>query len=244
MEHPHTLRATAPSKEALEAVNSSFAVAGIFRTREKTIRVFNQIRKELKVGMNEAEARKLAMQIYADHGAKKHWHRIYVRIGAGTCLTFNEPDESVATLQENDPVYMDVGPVFKDDETNLEYEGDYGDSFVFSAQGSGKNPPAEKCAEFARKLFREASLKWKQEKLTGQEIYQFLAKQNEGSGYVLHPAVLGHRLSDFPHQRYTTEHLSDLSFAPSPDLWVLEVHLTDPVHHVGAFYEDILGVES
>ncbi|NDG84832.1 MAG: M24 family metallopeptidase [Proteobacteria bacterium] len=240
MDHPHRLNMTAVRREDLEAVGAAEAAKGLMRAREKTIEVFKMVQRELKAGMTEPEACKLAMTVFADHGVKKHWHRVYARIGAGTCLTFNEPRASGAVLGENDPVYFDLGPVWSDPDLGVEFEGDYGDTFIFDGGGSGTNPSATRCAEAARALFKRARDAWKNENLSGQEIYEKMRRENEGSGYALHPGVLGHRVSDFPHHRFTKANLGTIPFTPVPDLWVLEVHLTDPVNKTGAFFEDLL----
>jgi len=231
---------TAESRETLEAIGTAEAVKGLLRAREKTIAVFNLLHRELRPGMSESEAQKLAMTVFGDHGVKKHWHRVYARIGEGTRLTFNEPEQSGMILRENDPVYFDVGPVWSDPELGVEFEGDYGDTFIYGSDGTGTNSPAERCAEAARALFGKARDAWKRERLSGKEIYERMSKLNEGSGYELHPAVLGHRVSDFPHHRFTKFKLAAVPFTPVSDLWVLEVHLTDPLARTGAFFEDLL----
>ena len=240
MEQPHTLGVYTPAQTVLENVASKFLIEGLLHAQKKTVVVLHEIRAHLKVGMTENDARLLALEIFKQHGVTKHWHRPYIRFGAGTTLTFNHPIQADYRLQENDPYYLDLGPVWPaEDDTGLEYEGDYGDTFVFGTSG-GTNAEAEKCAELSRKLFQEVQALWRREKLSGEALYLYLEKRAAELGYKLADDVLGHRLGDFPHQKYSKERLAKLKFTPKDSLWVLEVQLVDPQNRFGAFFEDLL----
>lgn len=206
---------------------------GLLRAREKTIEVLEEIRTELKAGMTEDDARKLALDIFARHGVKKHWHKPYIRFGAGTTMTFHQPLQPDYRLREHDPYYLDLGPVWEID--GMEYEGDYGDTFVF-----GTNSSAAVCAAVAQRLYSEARALWQAKGLDGKAIYAFLEKRAQELGHRLVPNVDGHRIGDFPHQKYTKERLAALADAPPSGLWVLEVMITDADGRYGAFFEDIL----
>jgi len=179
--------------------------------------------------------RKLALALFLDHGVTKHWHRPVIRLGPGTCLTPGDPIQDQYRLQENDAVFIDLGSVWHDSESDLSYETDVGDTFVF-----GTNLEAEKCAETARDLFSQAQTAWKNQALTGEQIYQFLKEKAEKENYHLVEKVNGHRIADFPHHSYSKDRLGRLSFHPSSSLWVLEVQIRHPSLNFGAFFEDIL----
>lgn len=220
----------------LEQVGEGFVKQGLIQARKKTIQLLQEIQAELREGLTEDEARKLAMKIALDHhGIKKHWHKCYIRFGAGTRLTFNDPLQVDYRLQPNDPYYLDLGPVWMDQTTGIEYEGDYGDTFVF-----GKNETAETCIRTVHTLFEEARGKWSAEKITGQDLYAFLKQRTNTLGYELVDDVDGHRVSDFPHHRYTKAGLGEMTFTPSDTLWILEVMIRDPRAGIGAFFEDVL----
>ncbi len=235
MSELHPLQVTSFDSAKIEGVSPTFAKAGLLKAREKTIQVLREIQSELKVGMTEDDARKLTLDIFKRHGVTKHWHRPYVRFGEGTLLTFNHPTRTDLTLQKNDPYYLDLGPVWKDEELGLEYEGDYGDTFVF-----GENAGAEKCANAARDLFALARNAWREKQISGTAIYELLLAEATARGYELDREVEGHRVSDFPHHRFSKDHLALMPFTPSDTLWVLEVKLNEPAQKWGAFFEDIL----
>lgn len=243
MQQPHSLGAQAQSSSALEAVSPTFVAAGLWKARERTIAVLHEVRARLQEGSTEDEARRLCMSVFAEQGVTKHWHRCYVRFGQGTTLTFHEPLRTDARLRVGDPIYFDLGPVWPGhvlgpEFAGLDYEGDYGESFVFGPPGSA--PEFEICADVARSLFNEAKSEWREKRLSGEAIYAFLRKRAGELGYTLRLDVEGHRLSDFPHHKFTKQPLARTAFTPQESLWVLEVMLVDPGLRFGAFFEDIL----
>lgn len=231
----HGLGVYSENQKKLEAVSPDFLKAGLLRAREKTIGLAHEIREALKTGMNEDEGRKLALAIFESHGVKKHWHRPHVRFGPGTRLNFNHPMQLEHRLQPNDYIYLDLGPVWKDEQSGLEYEGDYGDTYVF-----GEPPFRSQCIEDSHALFDAARKEWKAKKLTGVELYGFLTREADRLGYDLLQDVAGHRVSDFPHHRFTKASLAEAPFYPSEGLWVLEIQILDRKNPIGAFFEDIL----
>jgi Xaa-Pro aminopeptidase len=218
-----------------EKVDPKFLREGMLTAREKSWEAFQLIKSQLKEGLTEGEAREVCLQVLKEKGAEKHWHRPYVRLGKGTALSFHDPVQPSYRLQKNDPVYIDLGPVWKDSLSGLEYEGDVGDTFVF-----GKYPDAERCALRAQQIFVEAQEKWRAEKCSGSELYSFIEKRANDLGYQLLEKVDGHRLGDYPHTKYSKERLAKVEFNPTTCLWVLEVQLLDPDKRFGAFYEDLL----
>lgn len=236
MSHFHKLGVQEMSGRRLpEAVDERFVLAGLLRARRKTIEATYELKGMIREGMTEEDGRRLALDVFRDFGVERHWHRPYVRFGKGTLLTFHDSLQEGYQLQQNDPFYLDVGPVWKDEETGLEYEGDFGDSFV-----RGTNPEASRCAAVARDLFDEAKLFWNESKTTGDEIYRFLRERARARGYVLDESVEGHRAGDFPHHRFSKDTLASVSYSPGPGLWVLEVKINDLKGRFGAFFEDVL----
>jgi CDP-4-dehydro-6-deoxyglucose reductase len=232
----HTIGVTEEFRGQIEKVDPRFVREGILRARDRSWKVLHEIWKLLHEGLTELEARRLALDVFASHGVKKHWHQPNIRFGPGTAQTFHDPLQPDYRLRANDAVAMDLGPVWPDDETGLEYEGDVGDSFVF-----GTDLDAEKCVEAARTLFEEGKKKWAANPgITGKALYEYLTIRASEEGYRLLENVVGHRASDFPHQKYCKEKLPKMEFHPSRYLWVLELQIVHPTRPLGAFYEDLL----
>lgn len=236
MSEIHPIRVDSSSREELEKVDPNFLKAGLLEARNKSWQVFHAIKDQLREGMTERDAFQLGMDLCMNRGATKQWHKPVIRFGPGTLLTFREPLQENYKLKMNDAVYIDLGPVWSHE--GLEYEGDIGDSFAF-----GSNAEAEECAETAREIFRQAEAEWSKKKLSGLDLYEFIKKATKDRGYEMIENVEGHRVSDFPHQKYSKERLAKLTFDPVPLLWVLEVQIRHPKLEIGAFYEDLLGVD-
>lgn len=238
MDELHAVGVSEESRSSIEAVGSEFIKDGILNARKKSWECLQAFRTQIREGMTEDEARKLALVFLADAGVKKNWHRPYIRFASGTTLSFHDPIQVNYRLKAGDAYYLDFGPVWTDEATGIEYEGDVGDTFVFGDPND--NIPAHQCAETARELFALAHRKWKNESLSGKEIYQYLKKAAEDKGYLLLERVDGHRMADFPHHRYSKERMAHLEFHPSQFLWALEVQIIHPTHQIGAFFEDLL----
>ena len=234
----HTLHSNAASKELAEAVGETFVTEGLLKARTRTLQLAAQIRGSLTEGMTERDANAMALQVSTDAGARRFWHKPYVRLGPGTLLNFNHPIAEDYRLQRGNLCYLDIGPVWPDDHLALSYEGDYGDSFVY---GDGANAEATACAQTARDLFIMARDYWRQTQATGVALYQFLDAAAHERGYATLENVHGHRIGNFPHNKYHKKTLGEFAFTPSAALWVLEVHIKPAVDaQFGAFFEDLL----
>ena len=106
-----------------------FILEELMRAREKTIAVTYEIKKAIEIGMTEDDARKLSLDFLA--WCKEHWHKPYIRFAQGTTLTFHNPLQPSYKLQQGDIFYIDLGPIWPNEELGLHYEGDYGDTFVY-----------------------------------------------------------------------------------------------------------------
>ncbi len=52
--------------------------------------------------------------------------------------------------------------------------------------------------------------------------------------------MAGHRIGDFPHPRRYEGLLGEVDAAPSPFVWMLEMHIRHPERAFGAFREDLM----
>lgn len=146
-----------------------------------------------------------------------------------TIKAFREKSDDKVTLQPEDLFFIDIGPVFDG------YEGDYGKTFTL-----GNNLSYLKISTDVQVLFDKAQSLWLEGNASGIELYQFLKKEADKLGYVLNPAMIGHRLADFPHAIYYKGKLGEFTKTPVENLWVLEVLIRHPSNNFGAFFEDII----
>lgn len=163
--------------QSIEAVAPLFLQKNLIESQLKSWTVLREINRQIREGMTEREAYELSLNIFSDHGVKKHWHRPYIRFGAGTLLISKDPIQEDYRLKPGDPYYIDVGPVWADLDQNLEYEGDVGDTFIL-----GENPEAGRCIEAARSIFFETKNLWKEDRFTGKQIRAFLIQRSQALG--------------------------------------------------------------
>jgi Xaa-Pro aminopeptidase len=214
-----------------EAVGKGFHPALMHHAREKSWAVLNAICERMHAGIREDEAKAMAGEVFRDHGMERLWHPPYIRIGPNTTKTYRQRSIPDVQLGENDIYFIDLGLVFDG------HEGDVGDTFVV-----GHAPEYTACAQAARDLYRDVAAKWRNEGLSGHNLYNYANERAEAMGWRFNHAIKGHRISDFPHSVHKGGDLGDLDNCPSSDLWVLEIQIAHPTEPFGAFYEDLLSV--
>ncbi len=220
---------TAMDIETIEATGPQFAIDELMYVRARTRRAVHMIADKVKVGMAEEEAKDVARGILTSLGMRRGWHHIIVRCGSNTTKDFMARSEPGVVLQENDIFFIDIGPIFQN------CEGDAGDTFVF-----GDDPDHHRAKGDVRTIWEKVRRTWFDERITGQELYQFAEKTAGEMGWKLNLDLSGHRLSDYPHSAHYDGALADVGFRPNPNLWVLEIAIAHPDGGFGAFYEDLL----
>ncbi|HUO21567.1 MAG TPA: M24 family metallopeptidase [Caulobacteraceae bacterium] len=212
-----------------EAVGEAFSLKQMFEQRDRTREVIGAIAAAVKPGMVEEDAVDMAKGMLAERKMLRGWHDVYVRFGTNTTKTFGEASDPGIVLGDTDIFLIDIGPVFE------KWEGDGGDTFVF-----GDDPEMARAAVDARAIFHAARKLWLKDGLSGQALYAFAVEEAEKLGWALNMDLSGHRLSDFPHSVIYDGPMADMTFTPSPALWVLEIHIRHPTRPFGAFFEDML----
>lgn len=213
-----------------DAVGTHFNSESFHQSRMLTQETLRLFREKLSVGMSCREAIKLCNSIMTSLGATKLWHQTFVRFGLDTIHGYEDPLVLDSILKESDIVTVDVGPVFQG------HEGDGGTTIVM-----GQNPDYMRIAQDVKTVFSATESAWREQKLTGAQLYVFASERAAELGWRSIPNyVRGHRVADFPHQVHWQGDLASCDSVPSPDRWVLEIQLADPDLRFGAFYEDVL----
>ncbi len=213
----------------LEQTKAGFDINRLFEIREKTLEAVQRIASQVQVGMLEEDANQMAIATLQAMGTRQGWHKPYIRFGSNTVKTFGADSDPGIQLGENDIYFIDIGPVWDG------YEGDAGDTFV-----TGNDSDLQRCASDVKHIFHAVAEKWKMENYTGEALYQFAEQIAQDRGWELNLDLSGHRIGDFPHEAYYKGSLAEISFYPTPKLWVLEIQIRHPEKSFGAFFEDIL----
>jgi hypothetical protein len=217
------------NRSDLEAVGEGFDMSQLLTQRARTHEAITAIAAAIRPGMLEEEAVALANSLLAERQMRRGWHKVNLRFGVNTTLTFHSASQPHVVLGTNDIFFIDIGPVFE------RWEGDGGDTFVV-----GHDAELQRCAADARAVFHAARRRWLADALSGRALYDFAAAEAARRGWVLNLEMNGHRISDFPHRAIFDGSLAQIDFAPAAGLWVLEIQIRHPSKPFGAFFEDIL----
>lgn len=218
--------------QSIEATGKKFDLTKYLEAREKCIGAVDKVLSSLYLGMTEKDGHQLIEESLKELGSKKRWHPNKFRIEKDTQRSFKEQSLENSKLKEDDMVFVDIGPVFGDQ------EADYGKTIVFKpTQDSTDKVELAKASE---KIFNELQMIWANDNITGEKLYEIADSLAKEKGYELNHSMAGHRLGDFPHALISRDKLSEFEHCPVEQLWVLEVHLRDVKTECGSFFEDIL----
>jgi len=225
--------ANANAADRREAVGAPFSHAAMITARDLTFDAIRGIAAQVRPGMTEGQAGDLAEKILQGMGMERLWHKTLVRFGPETLKTFHEEGDPGRVLADHDIFFIDIGVVWGG------HEGDAGDTFVV-----GDDPDMAGCAQAARALWSEVADHWRRNGATGADLYRYGAERAVEAGWVLNLEIKGHRVCDFPHAIYRAGNLGDFGLCPATGLWILEIQIAHPSRRFGAFFEDLLYVES
>jgi Xaa-Pro dipeptidase len=174
-------------------------------------------------------------------GVEQHWHRRIVRAGVNTLTIANDyPD--VRTIEADDTVYLDLGPVFE------AWEADIGRTYALGANEDKKRL----VADLERVFDRVQSHYHASPDMTGALLYAFAQAAADDAGWVFGGVIAGHVVGEFSHSTWPGD--KDLKrIGPRNPLpmrgsdylgreqhWILEIHLVDRARTFGGFYERLL----
>jgi Xaa-Pro dipeptidase len=224
----------------------------------KEERILNLIEAERKAKnlFEEIESRNLIIEGKTEHqlntevfnlafelfGIKKFWHKRIVRSGKNTLLPYKDNPINL-TIQKDDILFFDFGPVFEN------WEADVGKTFVL-----GNN-------QKKLKLKRDVELAWKEgkeyydqnkDKLTGADFYKYTKKLAEKYGWEYGNHHCGHLIGDFPHEEILGDEetnyihpnnnllMTEKGLNGDERFWIYEIHFIDRKLEIGGFFEQLL----
>jgi Xaa-Pro aminopeptidase len=189
----------------------------------------------------EGVSRAIANLAASEFGVAKHWHRRVVRSGPHTRLLFRElpPDR---TIEGDDIVSLDLGPVFGD------VEADLGRTYVL-----GNDPEKVRLASDLAAIFHECrALYLGAPTITGRELFAHVSEESMKRGWTFGGTHAGHLIGRFPLSTRARDDARNRirpdndwpMHAPGPNgearHWILELLVLDPTGRFGGFYEELL----
>lgn len=229
------------TQAGIDAAAEDLRFASLRSAEEKAFAMLWVIeeRRVIRPGRTEREVEREILAI-AQHefGIEQHWHKRIVRAGANTLSVFAE-NPPVLVIQEDDIVFLDLGPVFDN------WEADVGKSYVV-----GSNPQKKALVDELARQFRLVERRLCQTPdITGAELYRYACDNALTAGYRFGGQIAGHIVAEFPHARLPGErqahHISPANTLPLSDpdplgnkrYWIIEIHLISADGEYGGFYE-------
>src|SRR6201996_1821124 len=212
--------------------NDASRLTALLAAEQQALAMLDAIERAGFIAAGRTE-RAVEQDIYAlaerDFGVKTHWHKRIVRAGPNGLSIFSD-NPPIHTIEADDMVFLDLGPVFED------WEADVGRTYVV-----GDDPRKHKlCADLAA-IFEALRQHFDAHPdITGAELYAEAHRQAEAAGWRFGGQIAGHLVGEFPHARIPgdKEHyriapgnptrMRDPDGAGQRKNWILEVHLVDP----------------
>lgn len=214
--------------------------------QNKAVGLFEEIGRDLvRAGISE---KALSDEIHAlgtkRHGVRTHWHKRVVRSGPNTLFPYadNPPDR---VIQEDDILFVDLGPVFE------AWEADFGRTFVI-----GDDPVKKRIRDSLEPIWLDVKSRFDANTdITGEELYDIACNAAKDAGYDFGGPHSGHLVGDFPHERIPNDKITlyittgndkamrSLDKKGNNRHWILEIHLVDKERQIGGFFEQLLTVD-
>ena len=208
------------------------------------LKLFDAIERDglIRAGLSERDVETAIGELAArEFGVQKHWHRRIVRAGPNS-VTIAGDNPPVRTIEADDIVYVDLGPVFE------AWEADIGKSYVL-----GDDPVKHRLVADLPRLFEMVQAHYRRHPdITGAALYGFAQEAAAKAGWRFGGKIAGHIVSEFAHALIPGDkalnRISPLNPKPmrDPDSqgrerhWILEIHLVEPGGKFGGFYERLL----
>lgn len=174
-------------------------------------------------------------------GIEKYWHKRIVRSGKNTLCPYHENPPNL-TLQEDDILFLDFGPIFED------WEADIGKTYVL-----GTNPDKLRLKNDIETAWQEVK-QWflQQPVVTGASLYHYATQLAQQYGWEYGGEIAGHLIGHFPHERLEPNNyglyihpenhnnLREVDAQGNPRHWILEIHFVDKSLEIGGFFEQLM----
>lgn len=216
-------------------------LAKLVAAQDRALALLDVVRERnlIQPGQTERDIEQEILRIAENEfGVKQNWHKRIVRAGKNTLAVFAE-NPPVLTVQHDDIVFLDLGPVFGT------WEADVGETFVV-----GSDREKQALVDALGIQFDTISARLMDDPdITGADLYRFACENAVRAGFKFGGQIAGHIVAEFPHHRLPGDrqahHISPANPLPLslPDAngnaryWIIEVHLISQCGNFGGFYE-------
>lgn len=210
----------------------------------KALELFGMIERNglIRAGVSERQIEdEIGELAVREFGVQRHWHRRIVRAGPNT-ITIASDNPPVRTLEFDDIVYVDLGPVFE------AWEADVGRSYAL-----GSDVDKQRLVADLPHVFEKVKAWYHCDPgMSGAALYVYAQVVAAEAGWRFGGQIAGHIVSEFAHALIPGDRalnrIGPLNPFPmnNPDgkeqvrHWILEIHLVAPSGNFGGFYEQLL----
>jgi Xaa-Pro dipeptidase len=220
--------------------------AALLDAQNKAQALFDEVEAQKIIHPGSSEIR-INDEIYAVaekmYGIKQYWHKRIVRAGSNTLLPYDEnPPDMI--VEEDDVVFVDLGPVFQ------AWEADFGRTFVL-----GDDPLKHKLVRDIETAFMQGKKYFEEQPdITARDLYEYAQALAKQAGWEYGGPIAGHLIGQFPHERIPGDKITYYVHPENPNRmreldasgeerhWILEIHFVDREKQFGGFYEELLTV--
>ncbi len=134
----------------MDSLSEEARAAALLDAQQKALGLFQEIERSLiRPGITESGLSREIHALAADlYGVRSHWHKRVIRTGPNTLQPYNEEPPDL-TIQEDDILFVDLGPVFE------AWEADFGRTYVL-----GGDPVKHRLRDDLEPAFREAKARF------------------------------------------------------------------------------------
>ena len=237
---------SAPGRSIVAVTDEAVRVERLRDAEAKAGQLFEEIERRglIRPGVGEKELSDDINALAADLlGVTRHWHRRIVRAGENTLQPFKEhpPDRVIA---DDDIAFLDLGPIFE------EWEADFGRTYVL-----GDDPDKLALRDALPRVWQAGRDYFERhEHVTGAELFDATVEIARAEGFDWGSHIAGHLVGEFPHKKIpgsktewyvmpgSTKPMRRRDPSGRQCHWILEIHLIDPQHRFGGFYEQLLDI--
>jgi Xaa-Pro dipeptidase len=198
----------------------------------------------IRAGVSESEINERIYQLaHRMYGITCYWHKRIVRAGPNTLAPYDENPPNL-TVAEDDIVFLDLGPVFE------EWETDFGRTYVV-----GNDPLKKKLCCDITEAFAKGKRHFEEHPdITCAELYEHAQQLAQQAGWEYGGPIAGHLIGVFPHEKIPGDKITLYVHPKNPNRmrtldasgrkrnWILEIHFVDRALQIGGFYEELLTV--
>ena len=217
----------------------------LINAQDISLRFFEAIEENNLIVAGKTEAQlneEICSLALKKFGIRRHWHKKIIRAGKNTLSVYHD-DPPDRIIEENDILFIDLGPVVKG------YEADIGRTYVL-----GNDFRKLKLKHDVEAAWHEIQA-WYQQQTTLKacSVFQYAAGKAEEYGWEFGGVIAGHIIGKYPHEQPLDPLSLELDLHPdnpndiflrdedgNPRHWILELQFIDRENEIGAYFEQLL----